>query len=210
MGSYFLLRLQELHVKHPLIGEVRGLGMFIGIELVRDRGTLEPATHEANYVIAQLKKMKILVSTDGPFDNVLKIKPPLCFSKENADTVCEALDHTLSLLKGRLVSHDGVVCYGDSLVTQQKPNLQASEIPQFAADIFGIETSEVTELPSYDDQNFLLKPRDPTGPAYVLKISHSLENTGLDLLLFNLHTPNPSLSLTIITNPFQTISSFRS
>jgi 4-aminobutyrate aminotransferase-like enzyme len=75
---------------------VRGKGLFVGIELVRDRTTLEPATEEASAVINFLREKGVLVSTDGPFDNVLKIKPPMCFGEREVDLLTEHLDRALS------------------------------------------------------------------------------------------------------------------
>jgi 4-aminobutyrate aminotransferase-like enzyme len=78
-----------------LIGDVRGLGLFIGIELVLNRETLEPAPAQASYVANRMRERGILLSTDGPFHNVLKIKPPLVFSRANADFLIETLDGIL-------------------------------------------------------------------------------------------------------------------
>ena len=64
---------------------MRGRGLFIGVELVKDRDTLEPAAREADQVINLMKEAGILMSTDGPEHNVLKIKPPIFFTRENAD-----------------------------------------------------------------------------------------------------------------------------
>ena len=91
VGDYFLERLRELKPRHPLIGDVRGRGLYLGIELVRSRETLEPATREAGDLINRLRDRRILLSTDGPFDNVIKIKPPLVFNRQNADDVVSAL-----------------------------------------------------------------------------------------------------------------------
>lgn len=96
VGNYLMKRLQHLQKKHPLIGDIRGSGLFIGIELVSDRVTQAPATKEATYIIERMKDLGILVSTDGPFANVIKIKPPLVFTKENADFLVQVLDRVLS------------------------------------------------------------------------------------------------------------------
>jgi 4-aminobutyrate aminotransferase-like enzyme len=69
--------------------------MYLGIELVRDHGTLDPATSEANDVINILRDRGVLVSTDGPFDNVLKLKPPIVFGRAEADILCEELEAAL-------------------------------------------------------------------------------------------------------------------
>ncbi|UCC44158.1 MAG: aminotransferase class III-fold pyridoxal phosphate-dependent enzyme [Candidatus Zixiibacteriota bacterium] len=96
VGSHLKEHLKRLMEKHQIIGDVRGLGLFVGVELVRDRSTLEPAKSEAVYVIEKMKDQGILISTDGPYENVLKIKPPLQFSKENADQFVSVLDTVLS------------------------------------------------------------------------------------------------------------------
>ena len=66
-----------------------------GVELVLDRGSLEPATAYASYLANKMKERGILVSTDGPFRNVLKIKPPLVFTRSNADLLVDTLDEIL-------------------------------------------------------------------------------------------------------------------
>ncbi len=96
VGAHLKAALNELKARHPLIGDVRGLGLFLGVELVLDLETLAPATAEAAYVAERMKERGILVSTDGPFRNVLKIKPPLCFTRENADLLVANLDQILS------------------------------------------------------------------------------------------------------------------
>ena len=87
--------LEELARRHAIVGDVRGLGLFLGIELVRDRETLEPAAAEAAYVVERMKDHGILLSTDGPLHNVIKMKPPLVFSEADADRVVAAYDRVL-------------------------------------------------------------------------------------------------------------------
>lgn len=94
-GDHFLKGLRKLMDKHPIIGDVRGYGLFIGAELVRDRITLEPAVPEIDEIVEQMKDHGFLLSTDGPLHNVLKIKPPLVFNKENADEFLHHLDNIL-------------------------------------------------------------------------------------------------------------------
>ncbi len=94
-GNYYLERLSELMQEYEVIGDVRGLGLFIGFELVTDRNSLEPATEIAQHIKNELREKFILISTDGPFDNVIKSKPPLCFSKNNVDEVIEAVEKIL-------------------------------------------------------------------------------------------------------------------
>lgn len=96
-GDYLKARLEALAADHPLIGDVRGRGLFLGVELVRDRQTLAPATEAANRIINRVRDDGVLLSTDGPFDNVLKIKPPLVFGITEADLLLDALDRALRL-----------------------------------------------------------------------------------------------------------------
>ncbi|HTP34385.1 MAG TPA: aminotransferase class III-fold pyridoxal phosphate-dependent enzyme, partial [Candidatus Acidoferrales bacterium] len=83
-GAYLLAELKDLAGRHPMIGDVRGQGLFIGIEFVRDRETREPAAEEAAAIVEAAREHGILLSTDGPFHNVIKIKPPLVFSRADA------------------------------------------------------------------------------------------------------------------------------
>ena len=95
VGEYYRAQLRELAKKHPCIGDVRGLGLFIGVEIVQE-GTTKPDTPLAHHIKNEMRKAHILISTDGPFDNILKTKPPLCFSKKNADTVVAKIDEILT------------------------------------------------------------------------------------------------------------------
>ena len=95
VGSYIVKLLGELQSKCELIGDVRGSGLFLGVELVRDK-TLEPATAETSFICSILKdKYKILTSIDGPHDNVIVIKPPMVFSKEDALLFVSSLEKAL-------------------------------------------------------------------------------------------------------------------
>ncbi len=95
VGNHLKQGLETLMTTHSLIGDVRGMGLFLGVELVVDRETLEPATDIARRVIEEMKNRGILLSTDGPLDNVLKIKPPMVFTDDNADQLVETLDEVL-------------------------------------------------------------------------------------------------------------------
>ncbi|MCY3413747.1 MAG: aminotransferase class III-fold pyridoxal phosphate-dependent enzyme [Candidatus Heimdallarchaeota archaeon] len=87
VGQYFLEQLHTLD--HPLIGDIRGLGLFIGIELVKHG--MEPAAEEATYITNRMRDFGILISTDGPLHNVLKIKPPMVFDKKNVDQFVKSM-----------------------------------------------------------------------------------------------------------------------
>ena len=95
VGKRLLTGLKGLMDKYPLIGDVRGLGLYVGVELVLDRQTLVPATEHADYIINRMRDHGILISTDGPLENVLKLKPPIVFSEQNADEVVFTLDKIL-------------------------------------------------------------------------------------------------------------------
>jgi 4-aminobutyrate aminotransferase-like enzyme len=91
VGTYLLQRLRELGERCELIGDVRGAGLFIGVELVRDRATKDPAPQETTRAVNGLRDRRVLISSTGPRGNVLKIRPPLIFSEENADLLVTAL-----------------------------------------------------------------------------------------------------------------------
>ena len=96
VGNHFMAGLKRLAERHPTIGDVRGSGLFLGLELVRDRRTLEPAAAEASYVVDRLRERGVLTGTDGPLHNVIKVRPPLCFSESDADLFVSVLDEVLS------------------------------------------------------------------------------------------------------------------
>jgi 4-aminobutyrate aminotransferase-like enzyme/Ser/Thr protein kinase RdoA (MazF antagonist) len=87
--------LNDLMAKHEVIGDVRGRGLFLGVDLILDRATKEPATAFTADVVDGLKQRGILISSDGPHDNVLKIKPPMVISAQECTRVVEALDKCL-------------------------------------------------------------------------------------------------------------------
>ncbi len=93
--------LRELMPRHDLIGEVRGAGLFIGVELVRDRSTLEPASQEAAELVERMKARGMLLSTDGPLANVIKMKPPMVLSADDVDMVVRSFDDEISSLGAR-------------------------------------------------------------------------------------------------------------
>lgn len=96
VGEKLLKDTAALMEKHALIGDVRGWGLFVGIELVRDRATLEPASEEAYTVIEKMRDRQILLSTEGPHYNIIKIKPPIVFSEKDADHFVTHLDEVLT------------------------------------------------------------------------------------------------------------------
>jgi 4-aminobutyrate aminotransferase-like enzyme len=93
--------LEELAKTHAMIGDIRATGLFVGVELVSDPRTREPATDETARVVNGLRARRILISAAGPAANVLKIRPPLVFSNDNADLFLTALDEVLREVAGR-------------------------------------------------------------------------------------------------------------
>jgi 4-aminobutyrate aminotransferase-like enzyme/Ser/Thr protein kinase RdoA (MazF antagonist) len=96
VGTYLLEGLAELKDSHPLIGDVRGRGLMIGVELVRDRSTREPAGDEASALVNAMRELAVLIGSTGPASNVLKIRPPLVFAREHADLLLTKLEEALS------------------------------------------------------------------------------------------------------------------
>ena len=96
IGKYLLQELKELQSEFSLMGEVRGKGLFIGIELIKNSSNLSPAIKQAEEVVNKMKRKKILLSTDGPDHNVIKIKPPMIFNRQNADELVLKLSEVLS------------------------------------------------------------------------------------------------------------------
>lgn len=95
VGDYYKSLLSALRNKYDCIGDVRGSGLFLGVEIVKP-DSIEPDTELAHHLKNQLRNRHILISTDGPHDSVLKSKPPLCFTKENAEEVVGMMDQILS------------------------------------------------------------------------------------------------------------------
>jgi 4-aminobutyrate aminotransferase-like enzyme/Ser/Thr protein kinase RdoA (MazF antagonist) len=96
VGRYLAARLKALQEKHALIGDVRGAGLFLGVDLVLDRATREPAPRQASYVANRLRERGILTGTDGPHHNIIKLRPPLIFSQADADLFITTLDSVLA------------------------------------------------------------------------------------------------------------------
>ena len=96
VGNYFLEKLKELKTKYELIGDVRGKGLYLGIEFVKNRETKIPAKVENYYIAERMKEKGIIIYPNGKFDNCLKIKPPMVFDKNDVDFFVNTLDDILS------------------------------------------------------------------------------------------------------------------
>jgi 4-aminobutyrate aminotransferase-like enzyme/Ser/Thr protein kinase RdoA (MazF antagonist) len=98
VGARLAAGFNRLAARHPLVGDVRGSGLFWGLELVEDTVSLEPATAAASYVVNRLREEGVLIGSDGPRHNVLKIRPPMPFDAPDADLLLEILDAVLGEL----------------------------------------------------------------------------------------------------------------
>ncbi|MGI9161795.1 MAG: aminotransferase [Mycobacterium sp.] len=95
VGDHLKARISELATRHPLIGTVHGSGLYMGVELVRDRGTLEPAVAETAGICERMRELGVIVQPTGDRQNVLKMKPPMCITRESADFFVDMLDRVL-------------------------------------------------------------------------------------------------------------------
>ena len=95
VGAHLLQTLRGVQDEFALIGDVRGSGVFLGVEMVRDGTTLEPADVEASFVVNRMRARGVLVGTDGPFHNVIKIRGPMTLTIADADRIAETLKASL-------------------------------------------------------------------------------------------------------------------
>jgi len=95
VGTYLQQSLVELQAKHTLVGDVRGMGLMLGVELVRDPQTKEPASAETADIMEWTKQRGLLLGKGGLYGNTLRIKPPMCITKDDADFVVACLDEAL-------------------------------------------------------------------------------------------------------------------
>ncbi|XP_042954632.1 alanine--glyoxylate aminotransferase 2 homolog 2, mitochondrial-like [Carya illinoinensis] len=96
VGSYLKEYLISLKEKHEIIGDVRGRGLMLGVELVTDRQLKTPAKAEILHIMDQMRELGVLLGKGGFHGNVFRITPPLCFTKEDADFLVGAMDYTIS------------------------------------------------------------------------------------------------------------------
>jgi 4-aminobutyrate aminotransferase-like enzyme len=94
IGDYLMAGFRSMQDRHEVIGDVRGMGLFLGIELVTDRRTKTPATDFARAVSNGARQRGVLMGTEGPHDNVLKMRPPMIFSRRDADHLLAVLEET--------------------------------------------------------------------------------------------------------------------
>lgn len=101
VGEYLQAGLAQLQAKFPIIGDVRGKGLFFGLELVADPQTQQPLEAEALAMRDLMLEQGVLTGSTGRYENVLKIRPPMVFSRDNADQLLQALDRAFTKLQAR-------------------------------------------------------------------------------------------------------------
>ena len=92
IGTLLKEQLERMKMKYQFIGDVRGAGLFIGIDLVKSPLTKEPASDIAEYVVKRCREEKVIISTEGKFGNVLKFKPPMVFNRQNVNELLQVFD----------------------------------------------------------------------------------------------------------------------
>ena len=98
IGAYLLAQLDSVAQHFSRVGDVRGKGLYIGVELVRDRKSKKPDKAAATRVVDMLRDRNVLVGIAGPYGNILKIRPPLCFERDHADLLVKTLSDSLATL----------------------------------------------------------------------------------------------------------------
>jgi 4-aminobutyrate aminotransferase-like enzyme/Ser/Thr protein kinase RdoA (MazF antagonist) len=96
VGAHLKARLQALQDKHPIIGTVHGIGLYLGVEMIRDPETLEPAPEETSAICDRMLELGVIIQPTGDHMNILKTKPPLCIDIESADFYVDTLDRVLT------------------------------------------------------------------------------------------------------------------
>ncbi|HSJ10575.1 MAG TPA: aspartate aminotransferase family protein [Longimicrobiales bacterium] len=100
VGGRLLRGFEKLAQSHGLVGDVRGMGLMLGVELVRDRATREPAKQETLDVLEHARELGVLIGKGGLDGNVLRIKPPMCITEADADFTLDVLDRALAAAGG--------------------------------------------------------------------------------------------------------------
>jgi 4-aminobutyrate aminotransferase-like enzyme len=95
MGQYLLAGLRQMAERYPIIGDVRGAGLFLGVELVTDRDSKQPAAEQTRKVVNAMREQGVLISAAGPLENILKIRPLLAFEREHADLLIHTVGRAL-------------------------------------------------------------------------------------------------------------------
>ncbi|XP_046391879.1 5-phosphohydroxy-L-lysine phospho-lyase-like [Ischnura elegans] len=171
VGKHILSSLKQLALRHPtLIGDVRGVGLFVGVEIVvhGEDGQLIPATAEAQHIVSRMKEEHILISSDGPDRNVLKLKPPMVFSEENADRFVKLLDEILNEIE-----ESGVITRGKESSHVEEKGSENNACTQ-GTDLSNANGhNNVMEMSNIDNRN----ENDPEEELKLKKRKSSIEKT---------------------------------
>lgn len=107
VGDFLLEKCTNLMNDFEMVGDVRGWGLFVGLEIVKSKECRTPATYEAEWIVDRMKsKHRVLISSDGPDENVLKLKPPMVFNLDNAKEFLVAVTECLATLRDTLASNN--------------------------------------------------------------------------------------------------------
>lgn len=96
IGDRLVAKMETLPTRFPIVGAIHGLGLYLGVELVKDRETLEPATSECYAICDRLRELGLIVQPTGERANILKMKPPMCLTEEAADFFVKQLERVLA------------------------------------------------------------------------------------------------------------------
>lgn len=103
IGSYILKEMKQLKASSSIVGDVRGIGFFIGMEIVENLESREPSTHFAQLIVQRFRDERILMSTEGKYGNVLKFKPPMVFNMEDATRFISVLEKALTEIEAQII-----------------------------------------------------------------------------------------------------------
>lgn len=107
VGDYLLNNCTKLMIDFDMVGDVRGWGLFVGLEIVKSKKCRTPATYEAEWIVDRMKsKHRVLISSDGPDENVLKLKPPMVFNLDNGKEFLTAITECLATLRDTIATND--------------------------------------------------------------------------------------------------------
>jgi 4-aminobutyrate aminotransferase-like enzyme len=112
VGKVLLTGLESMKLKYKFIGDVRGVGLFIGVDVVKSPLTKEASAEIADYVVRRLKEERIIMSTEGKYGNVLKFKPPMLFNAANAQYLLHKLDQIFAEVDSFLMNHSTISSSG--------------------------------------------------------------------------------------------------
>jgi alanine-glyoxylate transaminase/(R)-3-amino-2-methylpropionate-pyruvate transaminase len=96
IGAHLREGLDDLHARHPMLGDVRGRGLMMGLEIVTDRESNHPATADTNAIFERCRELGLLVGKGGLEGNVIRLKPPMCWTRADVEFACDVFDRALT------------------------------------------------------------------------------------------------------------------